>query len=93
MPLYQPYLEAIKSNIADFKNSVTSDNGAGATTAALFLEQFVSPETPRAHFDMIAYNAKSKPAKPEGGEAMCLKGMFEYLRGVFCNNIASTVIY
>ncbi len=82
LPLYQPYLEFLKSEIADFKNSATVES-PGATIAALVLEQFVSPEIKWAHFDMTAYNAKSKPGKPEGGEAMCLKGVFEFLRNKF----------
>ncbi|EKE00884.1 MAG: hypothetical protein ACD_21C00258G0001 [uncultured bacterium] len=86
MPLYQPYLEILKSNNADFKNASTSDGPTGgAITAALMLQQFVSPETQWAHFDMNAYNAKSKPGHPEGGEAECLKGVFRYLQKSFGN--------
>lgn len=82
MPLYQPYFEYFKSEMADFKNaSLSSDSpNGGAITAALILQQFVSPEIKWAHFDMNAYNAKSRPAKPEGGEAECLKGLFKYLK-------------
>jgi leucyl aminopeptidase len=82
LPLHQPYLEFLKSEIADFKNSATVES-PGATIAALVLERFVTPEIKWAHFDMTAYNVKSKPGKPEGGEAMCLKGVFEYLKNKF----------
>src|SRR3990172_6653521 len=42
MPLYQPYLESLKSEVADFKNVVTSESfGGGAITAALLLQQFI----------------------------------------------------
>lgn len=84
LPLYQPYLEFLKSEIADFKNSATDESpSAGAIVAALMLEQFVSPEIQWAHFDMAAYNAKSKAGKPEGGEAMCLRGVFEFIENKF----------
>lgn len=84
MPLYQPYLEILKSKLADFKNASTSDAPTGgAITAALFLQQFVTSGIEWAHFDMNAYNIESKPGKPEGGEAECLKGLFKYLEQRF----------
>ena len=84
MPLYQPYLEFLKSEIADFKNVVTSDGfGAGATIAALVLQQFVDPKIEWAHFDINAYNATTTAGKPEGGEAFCLKGVFKYIEQRF----------
>jgi len=80
MPLYQPYLESLKSEVADFKNVVTSESfGGGAITAALLLQQFITPEIKWAHFDINAYNATTTPGKPEGGEAVCLKGLFKYI--------------
>ena len=80
MPLYQPYLESLKSEVADFKNVVTSESfGGGAITAALLLQQFITPEIKWAHFDINAYNATTTPGKPVGGEAVCLKGLFKYI--------------
>lgn len=88
MPLYQPYLKFLKSEIADFKNASTDINsGAGAITAALFLQQFVSPETKWIHFDMAAYNTESTAGKPAGGEAMCLQGIFSYLKEKYLQTI------
>lgn len=78
MPLYQPYRDSLKSKIADLAN-ISSNAGGGAITAALFLEKFVLPEIKWAHLDIIAYNFSSSPGKPEGGEAMCLQGIFKYL--------------
>jgi len=83
MPLYQPYLEILKSRVADFKNASIDGPNGGAITAALMLQQFISPEIRWAHFDMNAYNVKSMPGKPEGGEAECLKGVFHYLQQAF----------
>ena len=80
MPLYQPYLELLQSENADFKNvTATTPPTGGAITAALMLQQFVPAEMQWAHFDMNAYNDQAKPGKPIGGEAECLRGVFAYL--------------
>lgn len=84
LPLYQPYFEFLKTGIADFKNVSTSDSpSGGAITAALFLQQFVAPEVKWAHFDFNAYNLRTKPGMPEGGEADCLRGVFGYLKNKY----------
>ncbi len=80
LPLYQPYLELLKSEIADLRNVVASDTtGGGAITAALILQQFIAKDIAWAHFDMNAYNNSTKPGRPKGGEACCLRGVFRYL--------------
>jgi len=87
MPLYQPYLEFFKSEIADFKNIATSESaGVGAVIAALFLQQFVAEGVEWVHFDINAYNASTRPGKPEGGEACCLRGIFKYIECHFCES-------
>jgi len=84
LPLYQPYFEFLKTGIADFKNVSTSDSpSGGAITAALFLQQFIAPEVKWAHFDFNAYNLRTKPGMPEGGEADCLRGVFAYLKNKY----------
>lgn len=86
MPLYQEYLDELKSNVADFKNIVTSEGfGGGAIIAALFLQQFVGNGIQWAHFDMNAYNVVSKPGRPEGGDACCLRGLFKYFNNRFAD--------
>ena len=77
MPLHTPYKRMLKSNVADLVNSPASSY-AGAITAALFLEHFVG-KTSWAHFDLMAWNTSSRPAHPEGGEAMGLRAVFAYL--------------
>ena len=42
---------------------------AGAVTAALFLKRFID-EVPWLHFDVMAFNIRKRPGRPEGGEAM-----------------------
>ena len=82
MPLYPPYREKLDSKIADLKNSAAGSFG-GAITAALFLQEFVTPKIPWLHFDIESMNYKSKPGRPEGGEAVLLQTMFEYLRNCY----------
>ena len=52
---------------------------AGAITAALFLKEFVPAGIPWAHFDLMAWNLKTQPGRPEGGEAMALRAVFGWL--------------
>jgi leucyl aminopeptidase len=78
LPLYAPYKALLKSEIADLANSAAKPFG-GAITAALFLEAFVPPAVPWAHFDIMAWNLSSRPGRPVGGEAMGLRAVFEYL--------------
>ena len=78
LPLWQPYRRMIKGKIADIDNS--GEGGmAGAITAALFLESFVEPGTAWAHIDSYAWNPSSRPGRPEGGEALALRGIYSYL--------------
>lgn len=83
MPLHQPYLKLVKSEIADFKNVANDGVGGGAITAALILQQFVASEIKWIHFDINAYNASTTPGKPEGGEASCITSLFKYFERNF----------
>jgi len=78
LPLHRPYRELIDSSIADIANSGGSPYG-GAITAALFLQDFVPDSTPWVHFDLMAWNLRARPGRPEGGEAMTLRAVFDYL--------------
>lgn len=82
LPLFSPYEELLNSNIADMSNS-SSSSYAGAITAGLFLQRFVTKSIPWVHFDIMAWNTVSKPGKPEGGEAMGLRAVAEYLLQVY----------
>lgn len=82
MPLWPGYRKLIESKVADLNNDSSSSYG-GAITAALFLEQFIKPQTPWVHLDLMAWNEKSQPGRPEGGEAMGLRACFQYLRQRF----------
>ncbi len=82
MPLFAPYRRMLDSKVADLVNSPASPY-AGAITAALFLEHFVA-DTPWVHFDIMAWNLNSRPARPEGGEAMGLRAVYDYLAERWC---------
>ncbi len=78
LPLHQFYREMLDSKIADLANASESSY-AGAITAALFLKEFVPAGIPWAHFDLMAWNLKTQPGRPEGGEAMGLRAVFGWL--------------
>ena len=75
LPLHRPYRCLLESQVADL-NNVSSGGYGGAITAALFLQEFVKAETPWAHIDLMAWNTRSRPGRPEGGEAMGLRTAF-----------------
>jgi leucyl aminopeptidase len=75
MPLWAPYDRWLDSSVADF-NNVSSKPHAGAITAALFLQRFVTPGVAWAHFDLYAWNDQSSPGRPEGGEAYAMRALF-----------------
>ena len=78
LPLHAPYREMLDSKIADIANASDSSY-AGAITAALFLREFVPAGIPWAHFDSMAWNLKTQPGRPEGGEAMGMRAVFGWL--------------
>ena len=74
--------ERDRVTVSEMVNSPGSGFG-GAITAALFLENFVADTVAWAHFDLMAWNQKSRPGRPEGGEAMALRACFSYLNARF----------
>jgi leucyl aminopeptidase len=81
MPLHRAYNYKLESKVADVVNSASIPY-AGAVTAALFLERFVD-EVPWVHFDIMAFNTRARPGRPEGGEAMAIRAVFHYLEARF----------
>ncbi|MGH6982715.1 MAG: leucyl aminopeptidase family protein [Stellaceae bacterium] len=77
LPLWQPYREMLKTPIADI-NNVSEGSFAGAITAALFLAEFVPADIPWMHLDTYAWNGKTKPGRPEGGEALALRALYAF---------------
>jgi leucyl aminopeptidase len=81
MPLWQPYNDLIKSSIGDIVN--TGGPQAGAVTAALFLERFIPSGQAWMHIDVFSWNPKSRPGRPDGGEAQSLRACFQMLENKF----------
>jgi leucyl aminopeptidase len=78
MPLWQPYEDMLKSDIADFANA-SNRPMAGSITAALFLKKFVPDEVEWAHLDTYAWRDTAEPGRPKGGEALGLRAVFATL--------------
>ncbi|WP_028970298.1 leucyl aminopeptidase family protein [Sphingomonas sp. URHD0057] len=78
MPLWDPYAELLKSDVADLANASNSPM-AGCITAALFLKRFVPDDIPWAHLDTYAWRDSAKPGRPKGGEALGLRAVFGLL--------------
>lgn len=79
MPLWEEYVELIKSDVADWKN--TGGRSGGAITAALFLKQFAG-EGPWAHLDIAgaAWLKKDRPWTPKGASGIGVRLMIEVLK-------------
>ena len=75
LPLWRSYEPTVDSAIADVNNA--PDYGlAGAITAALFLNRFITKTERWAHFDIPAWTDRPKPGRRKGGEASGLRAMF-----------------
>jgi len=85
LPLWQPYRKMLRSGIADI-NNVSDGTFAGAITAALYLQEFVGKKTPWAHLDTYAWNASSRPGRPEGGEALGLRALYALIERRFATS-------
>ena len=75
LPLWPGYDDWLSSTVADL-NNVSSKPMAGAVTAALFLQRFVTRSVRWAHVDTYAWNDRDRPGRPEGGEALGLRAMY-----------------
>lgn len=84
MPLHSGYREYLNSSIADINNNASEPYG-GAITAALFLQEFVPDDIPWLHFDMMAWNLRARPGRPQGGEAQAIRALFAYLQQRYVN--------
>ena len=78
LPLWAGYDDWLSSRIADVRN-ISSGPHAGAITAALFLSRFVDRKTDWIHCDIYAWNPKSSPGRPVGGEAQGMRALFRML--------------
>jgi len=79
LPLENEYMEMIKSDVADMKNS--GGRWGGAITAALFLREFVDEGIPWAHLDIAgpALVESDRPYRPAGGTGVMVRTLLRYL--------------
>jgi leucyl aminopeptidase len=82
MPLWQPYADALDSDVAEIKNDPDGWAQAGSVTAALFLQRF-APKGPWAHLDIFAWNPRNRPGWPGGGEVQAIRGLYRMIRERF----------
>ena len=75
LPLWPGYRRMLDTKPADLSSTGDSPH-AGAITAALFLSEFVSGDTNWLHIDMMAWNPRARPGRPEGGEPQALRALY-----------------
>ncbi len=88
LPLHRPYRSLLDSQVADIANGASVPQG-GAITAALFLAEFVPDGAAWAHFDVMGFNARARPGRPEGGEPQALRSIWGMLRARFAGPSSS----
>ncbi len=81
-PLWEGYRSSLSSKIADLQNSVPG--GAGAITAALYLDEFLSSKNGKKpswiHVDLMGFQSGPKPGRTVGGEAQGMRALFALLQ-------------
>jgi leucyl aminopeptidase len=79
LPLWENYYDAIKSDIADMKN--TGGRAASVITASAFLSKFVQ-KFPWVHLDIaaIAWTEKERPYTPKGATGIGTRLLTQFLR-------------
>jgi len=80
MPLWAEHRKAVRSDVADIKNTTGRD--ASSSTAAAFLANFVG-ETPWVHLDIAgtAWGNKPAPYLKKGSTGVGVRLLLELLRG------------
>jgi leucyl aminopeptidase len=82
LPLNEDLKEAMKSDIADMKNTGKAGE-AGATMGGLFLQEFVG-STPWVHLDIAgpAFIDRETPLSPKGATGVGVRTFLYYLMGI-----------
>jgi leucyl aminopeptidase len=79
LPLWKGYRSMLDTPNADLSNDPDSSYG-GAITAALFLKEFISKTKSWIHVDMMAWNLQNKAGRPQGGEAMAIRALYQLIK-------------
>jgi leucyl aminopeptidase len=79
LPLWRGYESALSSPIADLNNN-PDYNLAGAITAALFLNRFVTETQSWVHLDIPAWVDRPRPGRRRGPEANTARALYALLK-------------
>jgi leucyl aminopeptidase len=79
LPLWRPYESALSSSVADLNNNPDYPY-AGAITAALFLNRFVTRAKSWAHFDIAAWIDRPKLGRRRGAEPNTARAIYSMLK-------------
>ncbi len=82
LPLWKPYYEQLKSEVADMKN--VGGRPGGAITAAAFLSNFVAENIPWAHLDIAGTawtqeTSEQKSINPKGATGVGVRLIIDFL--------------
>jgi leucyl aminopeptidase len=77
LPLFDEYREALRSEIADIRNS--GGRNAGAQVGAIFIKEFAG-QTPWVHLDIAgtAWQDKETPLGPKGATGVGVRTLVRY---------------
>jgi len=80
MPIFDDYMDLLKSEIADFTN--TGGRAGGAISAALFIKEFTG-DLPWVHMDIAgtAWAEETKPYQPKGATGVGVRTLAELALG------------
>ncbi|MBU6297250.1 MAG: leucyl aminopeptidase family protein [Alphaproteobacteria bacterium] len=79
LPLWRGYEPTLSSAVADLNNAPDYPY-AGAITAALFLNRFVTKAKSWAHFDIAAWVDRPRPGRRRGAEATAARAIYAMLK-------------
>jgi leucyl aminopeptidase len=79
LPLWRGYESTLNSPVADLTNNPNYAY-AGAITAALFLNRFVTTAKSWAHLDTAAWVDRPKPGRRTGAEAISARAIYSLLK-------------
>jgi leucyl aminopeptidase len=81
LPMFEEYFDMIKSDVADMKN--TGGRWGGASTAGVFLKEFVNPDIAWAHLDIAGTAFLDKPQKDliKGATGIGVRTIINYILG------------
>ena len=82
LPLHDPYNDMLKSDYAQIKN--VGGRAAGASTAALFLQHFVSDDVSWAHLDIAgsAFHDKGGAGSASGATGQMVRSLVTWIEGL-----------